>query len=322
MINNVSLISCAGALPNQQLNILRENNKKTIFSTNDDYLPDKRSLWRLDEKGAVTKLMVNCLSKALDLVNMNINQLDCIIINLVWPGNILYEEVIAIVRQLNIVCPVIPVNLGTSGGMTALELGWSQFSNAKCRQVAVLAACNYAHWFSAEDPVSSLLSDGAACAILGYDSGISLVHSKTIQTYDYDPLIFIDNHVEYINESGRSIFSKLPKTIFNSCDQICRDVGKDISDIRYFHIYDPTSWVAEVAAKVFQVSEDKILTLFEKYGSLGPAQNFFALIELNTSSDLFPDDLIILFGFGPSSTSTSFLLSWRKIPTAIDFISV
>ncbi|PAV02715.1 hypothetical protein CBG25_09270 [Arsenophonus sp. ENCA] len=96
MINNISLISCAGALPNQQQNILRENNKKTIFSTNDNYLPGKRSLWRLDEKDAVTKLMVNCLFKALDQVNMNINQLDCIIINLVWPGNILYEEVIAI----------------------------------------------------------------------------------------------------------------------------------------------------------------------------------------------------------------------------------
>ncbi|WP_369406973.1 3-oxoacyl-[acyl-carrier-protein] synthase III C-terminal domain-containing protein [Arsenophonus endosymbiont of Aleurodicus floccissimus] len=95
-----------------------------------------------------------------------------------------------------------------------------------------------------------------------------------------------------------------------------------MSDIRYFYIYDPTSWVTEVAAKVLQVSENKILTLFDKYGSLGLAQNFFALIELNTSSDLFPDDLIILFGFGPLSTSTSFLLSWRKIPTAIDFISV
>ncbi|RXK34034.1 hypothetical protein BBD39_06615 [Arsenophonus endosymbiont of Bemisia tabaci Asia II 3] len=103
---------------------------------------------------------------------------------------------------------------------------------------------------------------------------------------------------------------------------MCRDVGKDISDIRYFHIYDPMSWVAKAAAKVLQISEDKVLTLFDKYGGLRPAQNFFALIELNTSSDLFPDDLIILFGFGPSSTSTSFLLSWREIPTAIDFISV
>ncbi|RXK34035.1 hypothetical protein BBD39_06620 [Arsenophonus endosymbiont of Bemisia tabaci Asia II 3] len=65
--------------------------------------------------------MVNCLSKALNQVNMSINQLDCIIINLVWPGNIRYEEVIAIVRQLNIVCPVMPVNLGASGGMTSLE---------------------------------------------------------------------------------------------------------------------------------------------------------------------------------------------------------
>lgn len=322
MINNVSLISCAGALPNQQQNILRENNKKTIFSTDDDYLPDKRSLWRLDEKESITRLIVNCLSKALDLVNMNINQLDCIIISLVWPSNILYEEVIDFVQELNIACPVIPVSLGTAGGMTALELGWNQFSNPACKQVAVLAACNYAHWFAAEDPVNSLLSDGAACAILGYDSGISLVHSKTIQTYDYDPLIFIDNHVEYINESGRSIFSKLPKTIFNSCDQICRDVGKDISDIRYFHIYDPTSWVAEEAAKVLQVSKDKILTMFDKYGSLGPAQNFFALIELNGYADIFSGDLIILLGFGPFATSTSFLLGWREIPTAIDFISV
>lgn len=161
--------------------------------------------------------MVNCLSKAQDQVSMNINQLDCIIVNLVWTGSILYEEVIAIVRQLNIVYPVIPVNLGTSGGITALELGWSQFSNAKYRQVAVLAACNYTHWFSAKDPVSFLLSDGASCAILDYDSGISLVHSKTIQTYDYNPLIFIDNHIESIKGSGRSIFSKLPKAIFNSC---------------------------------------------------------------------------------------------------------
>lgn len=206
--------------------------------------------------------------------------------------------------------------------MTALELGWNQFSNPACKLVAVLAACNYAHWFTSEDPVSSLLSDGAACLLLSYGSGISLIHSKTIQTYDYGRLIFMDNHVETTMELDRTIFSKLPTTIFNSCYQLCRDAGKDINDIRYFHIYDPIYWVSEVSAKILQVSQDKILTIFDKYGSLGPAQNFFALIELNACSDIFSDDLFILLGFGPFATSTSFLLSWKKIPTAIDFISV
>lgn len=322
MNNDISLISCAGSLPDCQLTILRKNNKKTMCSTNDDHLPERHSLWRLSKKESITRLMVNCLSKALQQVNMSVNQLDCIIINLVWPGNILYEEVIDLVQELNIVCPVIPVSLGTSGGMGALELGWNRFSNPACRLVAVLAACNYAHWFAYDDPVTDLLSDGAACAILGYDPGISLIHSKTIQTYDYEPLIFIDNNVKKINELEKSIFSKLPATIFNSCYQLCREAGKNINDIRYFHIYDPISWISEASAKVLQVSKNKILTIFDKYGSLGPAQNFFALIELNACSDLSSDNLIILFGFGPSAISTSFLLSWMEIPTAIDFISV
>ena len=322
MINHVSLISCAASLPDRQLNILRKNDKKTIFSINDDHLPERRSLWRLDKKESITRLMVNCLSKALDQVNMNVNQLDCIIISLVWPKNILYEEVIDFVQQLNITCPVIPVSLGTAGGMTALELGWNQFSNPACKRVAVLAACNYVHWFAAENPINSLLSDGAACAILSYDSGISLVYSKTIQTYDYERLIFINNYVQETIGLGSSIISKLPTTIFNSCYQLCRDAGKDINDIRYFHIYDPIYWVSEVSAKILQVSQNRILTIFDKYGSLGPAQNFFALIELNACSDIFSDDLFILFGFGPFATSTSFLLSWKKIPTVIDFISI
>ncbi|MFW0002584.1 MAG: hypothetical protein AB8V21_05505 [Arsenophonus endosymbiont of Dermacentor nuttalli] len=103
---------------------------------------------------------------------------------------------------------------------------------------------------------------------------------------------------------------------------MCRDSGKDINGIRYFHIYDPISWVREISTKVLQVSKDKILIIFDKYGSLGPSQNFFALIELNEGLDLVTSDLIILFGFGPAATSISFLLSCREIAHSINFISV
>ncbi|HGJ5875414.1 MAG TPA: hypothetical protein ACHBX0_02140 [Arsenophonus sp.] len=102
----------------------------------------------------------------------------------------------------------------------------------------------------------------------------------------------MDDHVASANELTCSIFAKFPKIIFSSCYQLGHDSGKDINDICYFHIYDPISWVREISTKVLQISKDKILIVFDKYGSLEPSQNFFALIELN-GLDLVTGDLII-----------------------------
>ncbi|KGA42330.1 3-oxoacyl-[acyl-carrier-protein] synthase III C-terminal domain-containing protein [Pectobacterium odoriferum] len=319
MNRDISLISCAGSLPENQLSVSCENTSLNVFSAGNLPPIGYRKLWRLNKKENITRLIKNSLVTALQQVNMSVKDLDSIIVNLVWPGNILYEEVILLAKELNISCPIIPVSLGTAGGMTALELGRNQFANKNCNYVAVIAACNYAHWFSQDDPVRNLLSDGAACAILSRDPGMSLFHSHTIQTYNYEPLQ-LDTHSEYVKytlEAGEFIFNHLPDTIYNCCYQLCRDAGKEISDIRYFHIYDPTHWVREVSANALKVNRGKIVTIFDKYGSLGPAQNLFALMELSEQAYVNENDLVVLFGFGPAATATSILLSWSNIPFSI-----
>ncbi|KGA32102.1 3-oxoacyl-[acyl-carrier-protein] synthase III C-terminal domain-containing protein [Pectobacterium brasiliense] len=324
MNRDISLISCAGSLPENQLSISCEKIPSNVFSAGNLPPSGHRQLWRLNKKENITRLIENSLVTALQQINMNVKELDSIIVNLVWPGNILYEEIILLARALNISCPVIPVSLGTAGGMTALELGWNQFASKNCNNVAVIAACNYAHWFSPDDPVRSLLSDGAACAILSREPGMHLVHSHTIQTYNYAPLQF-DVHGEYIKytkESGEFIFKHLPETIYDCCYQLCREAGKEISDIRYFHIYDPTHWVREVSENALKVDGGKIFTIFDKYGSLGPAQNLFALMELGSKEYISENDLVVLFGFGPSATATSILLRWSNIPFSIQNVQV
>lgn len=318
--DRVDIISCAGVLPDNTIIITPDKDILTVFSTG--ILSDgPRHIWRAQHQQQISLLMKTSLLNALQQVGMQVNQLDYVIVSLVWPATLLDEEVSALVRETQLRCPVVPVSSGTAGGLTALELAAGLISQGNYRNIAVIAACSYAHWFRPDDPATSLLSDGAACMILASASGSEIISSHTISTHDYAPLVAGQingaRYVSYPPESGQFIAEHYPETAARCCRSLCEKAAISLADIDAFHIYDPTNWVASASATALGVDRRRIFSIFQQYGSLGPAQNYFGFMTLINHRSLSDGDRVILLGFGPAATATAVLLKVKKVPVSI-----
>nr|WP_255523179.1 3-oxoacyl-[acyl-carrier-protein] synthase III C-terminal domain-containing protein [Xenorhabdus sp. PB62.4] len=251
---------------------------------------------------------------------MDISDIDYLILSQVWPDNILSDEAGQLARELNLSCPVVSINVGTNGGVAALEIATAMFANSGLHNIAVIAGCNYSHWFSTDDPARCLLSDGAACLILSRKQGVEVTGCHSLSTAHYDILQFNEapeRYVFYKEKGGEYIFNNLKETIYQCCSKVCQSNGINLNEVSAFYIYDPTEWVVSSAVESLGVGKDKVISIFHKYGSLGPAQSFFGFMEIQNNKNLVDYDWVIVMGFGPSSTATAVLFRWQNIPYGI-----
>ncbi|OTA15063.1 3-oxoacyl-ACP synthase [Xenorhabdus vietnamensis] len=321
MDNNISIIAAAGILPTGKIIINPEDNICNEFSAPDrQKISKSRFLWRLNNKEELIELMKVSLLAAIKQVRMDVLDIDYLIISQVWPDSILCDEGGQLSRALKLSCPVVSVNAGTNGGVIALELATAKLLNAEFHNIAVITGCNYSHWFSKSDPARTLLSDGAACLIISRKQGVKVTGFHTLNTAHYDILKFnevSESYVCYKPEGGKYIFNNLKETIYQCCSKVCQSNGIGLNDISAFYVYDPTEWVAGITAEALGVEKDKIVSIFHKYGSLGPAQSFFGFMEIQNNKNLTDFDWVIVMGFSPSSTATAVLLQWQNIPCSV-----
>jgi 3-oxoacyl-[acyl-carrier-protein] synthase III len=321
MRRDISIISAAAILPPKKIIINADDNVHTEFSKpGQQQLSQSRALWRLNQKEELIELMKASLLTALKQAQLDISDINYLILSQVWPDNILGNEAGQLTRELNLSCPIIPINVGTSGGVTALELATAMFSNAEFQNIAVIAGCNYFHWFSENDPARTLLSDGAASLILSREKGTTITACHTLNTSHYDILNFNEapeRYVYYRPRGGEYIFNNFKETIYQCCNKVCKSKGINLNKISAFYIYDPSEWVADSAAEALGVEREKMVSIFHKYGSLGPAQCFLGFIEMQDNKKLTNSDWIIIMGFGPSFTATAVLLQWNNIPYGV-----
>ncbi|MCC8365900.1 hypothetical protein J8V57_06340 [Xenorhabdus sp. PB61.4] len=321
MRNAISVVSAAGILPIKKIIIHPENDTHNAFSVPDKkQLSRTRVLWRSRHKKDLLGLMKESLLAAVKQIQKNILDIDYLILSQVWSDNILSDEAGKLARELNLSCPVVVINVGTSGGVTALELATAMLTNSAFNNIAVIAGCNYSHWFSKNDPARSLLSDGAACLILSREQGATIDGFHTLSTAHYDVLEFNEvpeRYVCYKPKGGEYIFNHLKETIYQCCSKVCESNGITLNEVKAFYIYDPVEWVANSAAEALGVEKEKVISIFHKYGSLGPSMSFFGFMEIKNYKRLADFDWVIIMGFSPSSTATACLLQWKDIPCNI-----
>ncbi|PHM45782.1 3-oxoacyl-ACP synthase [Xenorhabdus mauleonii] len=321
MNNGISIISAAGILPTGKIIIHPEENINNEFSAPGKQKASRpRTIWRLNNKDELIELIKVSLLEAVKQVQMDISDIDYLILSQVWFDNILGDESGQLARELKLSCPVVPINVGTSGGITSLELASSLFINPKFQNIAVIAGCNYSHWFSESDPARTLLSDGAACLMLSRKQGVTVAGCQTVSTAHYDVLQFNREpvpHVRYKPQSGDYIFNNLQETTYRCCNEVCQANGINLNDVSAFYIYDPTEWAAGHSAEALGVEKDKVISIFHKYGSLGPAQSLFGFMEIQHNKNLTDSDWVVVMGIGPSFTATAALFKWQHIPNRI-----
>lgn len=320
--DGVNIIAAAGVLPGR-VTVTDGGAPATPFGPAAAGV-EARTLWRLSAQQSITQLMLESLRAALHQARLDRSGLDAIFVSLVWPQTLPDTELVTLAREAGVRCPVIPVSAGTAGGLVALDLARGKFASGRVACVAVIAACCYRRWFAPEDPVQALLSDGAACLILGRSAGAALLDSYSIGTCDYAPLRYhpaLQPWVSYDPAAGRALAARYPATLLHCCDALCRQAGIGLADPAAFHFYDPVPWAAEAAANALGITRQRMVSLFPHYGSLGPAQNFFALIALFTHPQMRAGDVALVTAFAPAAVAIAMLFRLGPVPASLYSVS-
>lgn len=323
-INKGSVISLANVLPNHRQTTLASKEEESVF--HDKAVGKDRSIWRLENQQDISKLMSQSLFNALRQVDMAVNDIDYVIVAISCPNSVQNVETVQFTQETKLRCPVMAISAGTSGGVAAMELASGLISQGHYRHIAIIAACCYSHYFDINDPTKALLSDGAACMIISSDSGTEIVDFQSVSTCDYLPLQLknIENKlVANCPKEGGEVFTRnYDKTIKQAVTALCDRSHISVSDINKFHFYDPISWVPNVLSESLAIKKEKIELAYDKYGSLGAAQNLFGFYSIVNQNQLAEGDYIVLSGFAPGMISVSVLLGFKHIPTSLDFYSL
>lgn len=313
--------SIAGVLPNmtplsQKPDVRLVESKGSLSSG----ASVRNLIWRVEKTSEIVTLMKKSLLAATEQCGMAYEEIDYILISQVWGEHLLYPEPFMLSRALSLSCPVVSVNSGTSGGTTALEIADALLAKPEHSNIAIIAGCTYAHRFRHDDPNKSLLSDGVACAIIGKEKGIKIRSTFTVNTSDYGSLLF-DNEDGSINYPHDSALY-LRKQMGNTIEQVRKGIyEKTQTGVDIFHAYDPVDWIYHIMTEKLDIPRDKVVKIYDKYGSLGPAQNFFGLIEALSNPAYSSAKTLLLIGFGPAATATGVMLELAKIPHSIHVTS-
>lgn len=319
------ILSAAGVLPENRIDI--KHNDETASELNANFHrfeTGTRHIWRLPDKRDIRVLLDESLHDAMEYAQLSVDDIDFLLLSQVWLDNIMGQESALLANRMGLSCPTLGISAGTAGGCMAMEIASSLILSNKYQRIAVVAGCNYGHFFQGSDPTRQLLSDGAASMIIDREGGPEIIASHSVSTAGYRGLERIDNITNdsemYFRSalgSGEYIFNNISNTIVDCCTKVCHGAGLLLSDIDIFYIYDPVHWLHETAAKALNVDTKKIFSTFSRYGSLGPALNTFALIDMAKHLPLRSGQHVLTMGFGPAATATASLLRWHELPCRV-----
>jgi 3-oxoacyl-[acyl-carrier-protein] synthase-3 len=169
-----------------------------------------------------------------------------------------------------------------------------------------------------------LFGDGSGSAVLkiSEDSGISEFYNGSdgtkgefLTTYAVplqNPFVeteCIENR-SVIKMNGTKIFKFATKIMSECIENIIKDNGESLDNIKYIIPHQANNRIIEYTAKKLGINVDKFFVNLEDHGNTSSASVPIALDELNSLGLLKSGDKIILVGFGGGLTYASVLITW------------
>jgi len=324
-MNNVKIIGTGSYIPQRKVN---NDELSKLVDTNDEWIMSRTGIKerRISTGENTSELATKAALKALKNSNITPEDLDLIILATITPDAFMPSTaclVQANIGAVNALC--FDISAACSGFIYGLDIATAMLKSGKRKTALVIGAETLSKIVDWKDRNTCVLfGDGSGCAILkiSEESGISEFYSGSdgtkgefLTTYAV-PLInpFVETESiqtkSLITMNGTKVFKFATKIMSECIENIIKDNGESLDNIKYIVPHQANNRIIEYTAKKLGINVDKFFVNLEDHGNTSSASVPIALDELNSLGLLKSGDKIILVGFGGGLTYASVLITW------------
>jgi len=307
--------------------VLTNADLEKIVDTSDEWITKRTGIKerRIAEGEVTSDLAVKAIERALEVANLEKEQLDLVIVATITPDYFTMPSTATVViDKLGIVTPAFDISAACSGFIYALSIANSYIKGGIYKNVAVVGAevlSKIVNWKDRRTCV--LFGDGAGAVILqptqNREEAILDVEIDADGKYK-DYLITPGRGVKYgcetdriyLEMKGNETFKVAVKTLSKSVKDILARHNLEGKDIDFFVPHQANYRIIDAVGRAVGLSPEQkqIVVTVDKYGNTSSASIPTALYDIYQQGKLKKGDLVLLDAFGGGFTWGSALLHW------------
>jgi 3-oxoacyl-[acyl-carrier-protein] synthase-3 len=305
--------------------VLTNADLEKIVDTSDEWITKRTGIKerRIAEGEVTSDLAVKAIERALEVANLEKEQLDLVIVATITPDYFTMPSTATVViDKLGIVTPAFDISAACSGFIYALSIANSYIKGGIYKNIAVVGAevlSKIVNWKDRRTCV--LFGDGAGAVILqptqNREEAILDVEIDADGKYK-DYLITPGRGVKYgcetdriyLEMKGNETFKVAVKTLSKSVKDILARHNLEGKDIDFFVPHQANYRIIDAVGRAVGLSPEQIVVTVDKYGNTSSASIPTALYDIYQQGKLKKGDLVLLDAFGGGFTWGSALLHW------------
>ncbi|WP_297521264.1 beta-ketoacyl-ACP synthase III [uncultured Clostridium sp.] len=308
-------------------NVVSNEDLKKVVDTSDEWIKSRTGIHerRISTGENTSDLAAKAARVALDMANINSEDIDYIIVATITPDN--YTPSTASMVQDKIGArnaSAIDINAACTGFMYAMEIANCLIKNGSYKNILIIGAETLSKILDWNDRATCVLfGDGAGAAVLtrtqergiqsiitGSDGskGASLVAQNLAMI---NPFINECKSINpYITMNGGEVFKFATRIMEDSIRKVLNNAGVSLDEIDYIIPHQANYRIIEHVSKKLKIDISKFIINLDKYGNTSGASIPIALAEAIELEKIKKGDKIVLVGFGGGLTWGSVLLEY------------
>jgi len=326
-VNNVKIVGTGSYVPEK---VLTNFDLEKFLDTSDEWITSRTGIRtrHVAAEGQVTSdLAVNAARKALEMANVDPNDLDLIVVGTItgdfpWPATACVVQ-----HKLGITgCAAFDVSAACSGFIYALDSAVSRIRCGAARRALVIGAEVLTRAIDWEDRNTCVLfGDGAGAVVIeatDEDHGILSTHLHADGSYWellYQPGFGsrypaseegLKARLPYLKMQGNEVFKIAVRSLADVANEALAANGMSKEDVSLFIPHQANQRILDATAKRIGLKEEQVFINVGKYGNTSGASIPIALDEANRNGKIKSGDIILLDAFGGGLTWGSALIRW------------
>lgn len=314
-----TLLGTGSRLPKQAVT---NDELSTFLDTSDEWIRTRTGIRRrhLLKEEKLIDIALPAAQQALESSGTKAEELDLIICSTLQGDFVSPAFACVVQKYLGATCPAFDINAACSGFVYALDVAAGYFARGRVKKVLVIAAeamSRFVDW--SERSTCVLFGDGCGAVVLGEgddllsirltadgnDQSLVIPHEKGSCPYTQP-----QGAASVLAMDGQEVFKFAVKRVPECIDQVLKESGTAVEEVKYFVLHQANYRIIESVAKRLKQPMDKFPMNMERYGNTSAATIPVLLDELNRSGKLNFGDKIVLSGFGAGLTWGATLLEW------------
>ena len=308
-------------------NVVLNEDLQKIVDTSDDWIRSRTGIQerRISTGEQTSDLAANAARVALEMANINAEDIDYIIVATITPDNYTPSTASMVQDKIGAInASAIDINAACTGFMYAMEIADCLIKNGTYKNILIIGAETLSKILDWKDRSTCVLfGDGAGAAILtgtkengvkaiitGSDGskGSSLVAENLALSNPFTT--DCEGVNPYITMNGGEVFKFATRIMENSIVQVLAKGEVSLQEIDYIIPHQANYRIIEHVSKKLKLDMSKFIINLDKYGNTSGASIPIALAEAVELGKVKKGDKIVLVGFGGGLTWGSVLIEY------------